>query len=217
MLIWVIVAITAAIGAPATVVGALGVLAVQPVAGTVALVGVAVTARHHRNRAERDVEVSFLTDVTAVVSSGATLRSAVAGGDGNVVGAPTRRLCNSGMPMAQVGESLRDALPTNGEAFAAVCDLSEETGSSLVPTLYMLTDRARATEAITRRRRIATAQARFSAAVVGIAPLVVTIALVAFRGVPGNGGPLVVVPIVVGAGLQIAGVATVLLVASRYS
>ncbi|MCL1599438.1 MAG: hypothetical protein M3094_09655, partial [Actinomycetia bacterium] len=78
MLIWVIVAITAALGAPATVVGALGVLAVQPVLGTLALTGVAVATRIRSHRVDGDDEVSFLRDVTAVVASGATLRAAVA-------------------------------------------------------------------------------------------------------------------------------------------
>lgn len=215
MLIWVVVALTALVGAPATVVGATALIAVQPVIGTVALVAVALGRKFRTRRDTGCDEVSFLRDITAVVASGATLRAAVRDGDRSIVGESTRRLCDAGMPMSRVGESLRSSLPTNGDAFAAVMELSEQTGSSLVPTLFMLTDRARSTEAAQRRRRIATAQARFSAAVVGVAPLIVTVGLVAARGTPGDGGPMVVVPMVVGAGLQVAGVAVVVLLASR--
>jgi len=217
MLIWVIVAFAAAAGAPVILVAATATLAVQPVLGTVLLVAIAVARKFLGRRADPHAEVSFLADITAVVASGATLRAAVRDGDPGIVGPITRRLCDSGMPMSRVGASLRESLPTNGDAFAAVCDLSEETGSSLVPTLFMLTDRARATETIQHRRRIATAQARYSAGVVGIAPLAVTIGLIALRGVPGEGGPLIVIPIVAGATLQLLGVVTVLSLAARYS
>jgi Flp pilus assembly protein TadB len=217
MLIWVVVAFATAAGAPAMLVVALGALTFQPVLGTVLLVAVALVRKLSGRRSDQHAEVSFLRDITAVVASGTTLRAAIRDGDPTIVTPTARRLCDSGMPMSSVGASMRESLPTNGEAFAAVCDLSEETGSSLVPTLFMLTDRARVAETMQRRRRIATAQARYSAGVVGIAPLVVTIVLIALRGVPGDGGPLIVIPIVAGATMQLLGVVTVLGLAARYS
>ncbi len=217
MLIWVIVALTAVMDTSVTLLLATAVVAVHPALGIGALSAIALARRYGRPVRDRHSEVSFLRELTAVVASGSTLRRALRDGDPALVSAVTRRLCDAGAPMARVGASMRDSLPTNGRAFTAVCDLSEVTGSSLAPTLFVLADRAKATEDLDRRRRIATTQARFSAAVVGVVPLVVTAGLTVVRRVPGDGGPLVVVPLVAGSALQLLGVAVVLGLAARYS
>ena len=65
-----------------------------------------------------------------------------------------------------------------------------------------------------RDRRVALAQIRLSAVVVGVVPLVLAVAAVAVRGVPEPGGPIVVVPMAVGASLMLAG-SVIVLVATR--
>lgn len=117
--------------------------------------------------------------------------------------------------MGKVGRSLQPSLVNNGSTFAAVCSLSETTGSKLAPTLHVLADRAVDVADLKRHRGVATAQARFSAVVVGLAPLAITAGLIAMRGVPGNGSPVAVASIVVGASMQVAGVAVVFILASR--
>lgn len=215
MLIWVLVAGGAAAGMPVVVLAAVAAIAIHPVGGAIALVGAAVVTNHKRKSKDSVDEVGFLRAIASSVAAGSTLRAAIRSGDQRIVGDRTRRLCDAGMPLAKVGSSLRDALPANGSTFAAVCSMSEHTGSSLAPTLHVLAERAVDVATMRRHRVIASAQARYSAGIVGVAPLVVTVGLLVFRGVPGDGGPFVVIPIVVGAGLQLVGIATVSVMATR--
>ena len=215
MLIWILVAGAAAAGAPLLVVGAVALIAVHPVGGAVALIAAAFVTNHRRQRNESVDEVGFLRSIASSVSAGSTLRTAIRSGDPRIVQARTRRLCDAGMSLAKVGSSLRDAIPANGSTFAAVCSMSEHTGSSLAQTLHVLAGRAVDVANMRRHRVVASAQARFSAGIVGVAPLVVTIGLVVFRGVPGDGGPLVVIPMVAGAGLQLTGIVVVSVLTSR--
>jgi Flp pilus assembly protein TadB len=214
MLIWVLVAAAWVVGVPPLIVGAGAVMVVNPPVGIAALVAAAFVARHRHRRAQRVDEVGFLRSIAAAVTAGSTLRSAIRDGDAAIVTARTRRLCDTGMPLARVGRSLRDSLPENGATFGAVCALSEQTGSTLAPTLHVLTRRAVDVADMERHRVVATAQARFSAIVVGVAPLVVTLVLIVMRGMPGDGNPVAVGSIIVGAGMQVAGVAAVSALAS---
>ncbi len=215
MLIWIVVALGVVAGVPPVLLAAMALIGFQPFLGVTALAMAAVVLRHRRARSDDRAEVKFLRSITSAVSSGSTLRSAIRDGEAAIVDTRTRRLCDAGLPLANIGASLRSALPTNGSAFAAVCSLSERTGSSLAPTLHVLADRADAAAEMQRQRRVASAAARFSAGIVGIAPLAVTIGLVAFRGVPGDGGPFVVIPVVAGATLQLAGIVIVFVLATR--
>ncbi len=215
MLIWVVVATAWVVGVPPLIVGAGAVMVVSPPVGVAALVAAAFVARHRRRRAKRVDEVGFLRSIAAAVTAGSTLRNAIRDGDTRIVTARTRRLCDTGMPLGKVGRSLRDSLPENGATFAAVCALSEQTGSTLAPTLQVLAGRAADVADMERHRVVATAQARFSAVVVGVAPLVVTAVLIVIRGMPGDGNPVAVGAIIVGAGMQVAGVAAVSALASR--
>ena len=215
MLIWLMVAGAAAVGVPLLVVGAGALVAVHPVGGALALLAAAFITNHRRRGNENVDEVGFLRSIATSVSAGSTIRAAIRSGDARIVGARTKRLCDAGMSLATVGASLRDAIPANGPTFAAVCAMSEHTGSGLAPTLHVLAGRAVDVANMRRHRVVASAQARFSSGIVGIAPLVVTIGLIAFRGVPGDGGPLVVISMIVGAGLQLAGIVVVSVLTTR--
>jgi Flp pilus assembly protein TadB len=74
-----------------------------------------------------------------------------------------------------------------------------------------------ADDAQRRRReiRVATAQSRFSAVVVGVVPVLLAIVLVSVRGVPEPGGPAVVIPMILGAVSMLVGSAVVFVMASR--
>ena len=215
MLIWVLVAAGWAAGVPPLIVGAGALMAVNMPLG-VAAVAVAVFVVHRRDRQSHRVdEAAFLRTIATAVSAGSTLRSAIRSGDRQIVSSRTRRLCDTGVSMAKVGRSLQSALVYNGESVAAVCSLSERTGSTLAPTLHVLADRAVDGADLRRHRLVATAQARFSALIVGIAPLVVTAGLIVLRGVPGDGSPVALGSVVLGSAMQISGVAVVFAMASR--
>jgi len=215
MLIWLLLAAGWAAGVPPLIVGAGAVMVVNLPVG-VAAVGIATFVVHRKQRRSQNLdEAGFLRMIATSVSAGSSLRSAIRSGDPLVVTARTRRLCDAGVSMAKIGRSLQPVLEHNGSTFAAVCSLSERTGSALAPTLHVLADRAADVADLNRHRRVATAQARFSAVIVGLAPLAVTVGLIALRGVPGDGNPIAVVSIVLGSMMQVAGVAVVFVLASR--
>jgi len=217
MLIWLVVAFGAVLGVPPLLLGAVALVSMQPVLGVAMLAVVALTMRFRMRQPDEHAEMKFLRDIASSVSSGSTLRDAIRRGDDAVVDGRTRRLCDAGQSLGLIGTSLRSTLPINGRAFAAVCALSERTGSSLATTLHVLADRAAGSADIRRRRRVATAQARFSAGIVGIAPLVVTAGLFVLRGLPRDDGPIVIIPIALGVGLQLIGVLIVFVLATRYA
>lgn len=212
---WLFVAAGWAVGVPPVIVGAAALMAINMPLGLAAL-GVAAFVVHNRGKRHRVVdEAGFLRTIAMSVSAGSTLRSAIRDGDKRIVSAHTRRLCDSGVSMAKVGMDLEPSLEHNGATFAAVCSLSQDTGAMLAPTLHVLADRATDVADLARHRGVATAQARFSAVIVGMAPLAVTAGLIAMRGVPGDGSPIALASIVLGSAMQLAGVAVVFVLASR--
>lgn len=215
MVMWLLVATGWAVGVPPLIVGA-GVLMTVNLPLGMAAVGIAGFVVHRRKRRSRETdEVGFLRMIATSVSAGSTLRSAIRSGDRRIVTAHTRRLCDTGVSMAKVGRDLEPSLVHNGATFAAVCSLSEITGSMLAPTLHVLADRAADVADLVRHRGVATAQARFSAVIVGLAPLAVTAGLIVTRGVPGDGSPIAMASMVLGSVMQVAGVAVVFVLASR--
>jgi Flp pilus assembly protein TadB len=215
MLIWLMVAAGWAVGVPPLIVAAGALMAVNLPIG-LAAVGTAGFIVHRRRRQGDEVdEAEFLRAIATSVSAGSTLRTAIRSGDRTVVSPRTRRLCDAGVSMARVGRSLEPVLVHNGAAFAAVCSLSETTGSLLAPTLHVLADRSADVADLTRHRGVATAQARFSAVIVGVAPLAATAGLIVLRGVPGDGNPVAVAAVVLGSAMQVAGIVVVFVLASR--
>lgn len=215
MLMWLFVAAGWAAGVPPLIVGAGALMAVNLPLG-LAAVGIAVFVVHRRKHQSEEIdEAGFLRTVATSVSAGSTLRSVIRGGDRRVVSARTRRLCDAGAPMAQVGRDLQPSLVHNGATFAAVCSLSESTGSMLAPTLHVLADRAADIADLRRHRGVATAQARFSAVIVGAAPMAVTAGLIIMRGMPGEGSPIALASIALGSAMQLGGLVVVFVLASR--
>ena len=117
--------------------------------------------------------------------------------------------------MADVGEELSEALPTNGAAFLGICAFSERTGAAIVAALHVLADQADDAIELARQRRVALAQTKLSAVVVGVVPIVASVGLVALRGVPEPGGALIIIPMAIGIALQLVGTAVVFNVAAR--
>lgn len=216
MLIWVLLAIGAVAGVPLLALVAVGVVAVAPLHGSITLVlAAALYGWHKRSNKAEASEVALLRSLAGVVSGGGTLRQAVAASPSSLVTSDARRLCATGASMADIGEAMASAMTTNGRQFAAMCAMSEHTGSSVAQPLEAFADRARAAEMRDQRKRASLAQIRFSAWVVGVAPLALTALLVVSQGIPEPGGAFVIIPMVVGALLQITGTLLVFVISGR--
>ncbi len=217
MLIWTIVGIGILVGAPVPIVGAVGLVAVSPIYGSIGLVAAAAFYgwRKRVKRTSASSEVALLRSLAGVVSAGGTLRHAISTSTSPLVTADARRLCATGASVAHIGDAMKTKMPTNGRQFAAMCAMSERTGSSVAPSLAAFADRAKAQELRDAKKRSSLAQIRFSAWVVGVAPLALTALIVAVRGIPEPRGAVVVIPMVVGAALQITGTALVFAISSR--
>jgi len=200
-----------------TILVAAGVVAIFPIYGSVGLIAAAAVDgwRKSVERTSASSEVALLRSLAGVVSAGGTLRHAISTSTSSLVTTDARRLCAIGASVADIGEAMKSTMPTNGTQFAAMCAMSERTGSSVGSSLAAFADRAKATELRDRKKRSSLAQIRFSAWVVGVAPLALTALVVAVRGIPEPRGAVVMIPMVVGATLQITGTALVFAISSR--
>jgi Flp pilus assembly protein TadB len=117
--------------------------------------------------------------------------------------------------MTDVGEAMAPSLQTNGAAFRGICSFSEHTGAAISSALAVLAEHADDATERARQRRVSLAQVKLSAVVVGVVPIIVSLALIVARGVPDPGGTVIVLPMVAGVGLQLLGTAIVFRVASR--
>lgn len=214
---WVATGLGALLGAPWIVVGSMAVIAVAPVPGVIALAGASVAmhvVRRRRSAAERS-ESALLRSLAADVAAGLTLRQAIVTSQDVIVPARARRLCAAGSPMAEVGEALGSELPVSGRRLAALCAMSELSGAPFGEAMTAAARRSERREESRRNRRSALAQVRFSAWVVGVAPLVLTAVVVVTQGIPEPGGAIIVIPMVVGVTLQVVGTALVFVLSGR--
>lgn len=173
-----------------------------------------------RGRARRRLpaaEADFLRGVAGEVEAGASIRQAVvASADrADVLDlAPVVRLAAAGRPAAEVATALQQALPLNGRLAGAAYHLVVDTGARASAVFAGLAVRAADVGELARERRALSAQARFSAWLVGGVPVVATIALMALGRGPelaGAGGPMTLV----GVGLVSIGGLTVWLMVHR--
>ena len=197
---------------------AFSLLPIQLAIIAVVIVSGLSTVSERRNRNKRHPgEGELLRQISGRVAAGSTIRATIADPSVIAIPAQARRLAMLGQPMTDVGGALSLALPTNGAAFRAICSFSEHTGAAIAAALTLLAERADEAAEEARQRRISLAQVKFSSVVVGLVPVAVSLVLVVFRGVPEPGGAVIIVPMVLGIGLQLLGTAVVFRVASRAS
>ncbi|MEN8039981.1 MAG: hypothetical protein ABFR95_00585 [Actinomycetota bacterium] len=218
MLIVVISALAILVGVPAAV--AVAVVAFSHVSAPIAIVALAAVVlvgilQKRRSVSTRDLnEGELLRRLSGRVSAGATLRSALADDGWEDVPPAARRMAILGQSMTDVSEALADALPVAGSAFRGICSFSEHTGASIASSLVVLADQADEEADLARQRKIALAQTKLSAIVVGVVPMIASGGLIAVRGIPDPGGAVVIIPMVIGMGLQVLGTGIVFRVAS---
>ncbi len=117
----------------------------------------------------------------------------------------------AGAPAQEVGSRLERALPVYGRRAGLAFVLASETGAGATAVFDRLAAGAARDQDLHRERRVATAQARLSAAVVGAAPLAVLFLLVTTGGIepPGRSGALETAIVAIGVGLVAVGLAVV--------
>jgi len=172
-----------------------------------------------RHTSEADTEAAFLTALAAELRGGASLRLALSEAITRAPHGlePAARLARAGMPMPTIAPLLRDGLEYNGVTAAAALELSTLSGARTAAVFEGLAERATETAQLERERRAATTQARLSAWVVGLAPLVFTALVLAGGGI----GPLDrfrgagAAVIAAGVLLELAGLAVVGLILRR--
>jgi Flp pilus assembly protein TadB len=209
-------------GVPVGVVVAVWLAVIRPVWFLVAVAGWAAwhqRARFRARGASADAEAAVLRAVAAELSAGASLRgslSAAAGTSESVDMSRVARLAEAGRPMDEVADAVEEALSVNGRRAAAALHLAGRTGAAPRGVLERLAAQAADLGALARERRVLTAQARMSAALVGGAP----VALVAVLGITGRlsglfGDPIGRVVFATGAALLLAGMAAVAIMLAR--
>jgi Flp pilus assembly protein TadB len=179
--------------------------------GGVAVLALVGLKRRSDRRRDPSDEAAFLRSVSAEVRSGASLRhgllSAVAA-EPKLPLAEVGRLAAAGAPFRRIAPVLEEAMPYNGRLVAAVLRMSDRIGggaSALFSHLASITDED---AAIAAERRVATAQARLSAAVVVGAPLIFTILLLVSGGRDLFSGPGLAIA-ALGLALQLIGLGVV--------
>lgn len=187
MLIGALLAAAIAVGVPPPLVAVGALAAWHPVPAILALVAVVVRQRRTNRRRRGDDEVAALLALGSELRAGASLRFALASIAVRRHGEPWRsagRRALAGAPMETMRSDLVEALPRNGAMVAMACSLGERTGARLAPLIGRIVESAERRAELDRERIAATAQARLSTVVVGLAPLAFTGFLVAVGAVP---------------------------------
>lgn len=198
----------------------LGVGMMSPTLGLLLVGGGVAASLFRRTRRPSATVLTGCVDIIAAeLRSGQSLRQAVAIGARHS-GVPgweqveARSL--AGLPMADVGAGLR--VPgADGIRLRAVLAIADTTGGQASVVFDALADTMRRRESLDRERRMATAQARFSAGVIAGGPLIALLWLL-MTGALGRmltGGGIGAVIVVVGTMLELAGVSLVVWMIAR--
>lgn len=222
MLTAVLLAGGLALGIPPVIIAIAAVAVIEPrlVLAGAAIWGVVAAVRRRSHRVAPDDEATLFRAMAAELRSGASLRSALAEAAHRVpqiqLGRPVR-FAEAGMQMTQIAGAVEGQLPVNGRLAGAAFRLSDWSGARVADTFDGLAERATATAELARERKVATAQARLSALIVGVAPLAFTALLVA----TGRGAGLVAhgdlgwLVLGVGLGLETVGLIAVAVIMRR--
>lgn len=184
MLTAVVLAAGLVVGVPPLIVAVAAVAAIEPrlVLVMAAVWGIVSLVRRRAARVTPDDEATFFRSLAAELRSGASLRAALDPAASRVPSmslARPIRLAEAGLPMADIAEAVQGRFPENGVLAAAAFRLSDWSGARVADAFDDLADRATGAAEMARERRAATAQARLSAVIVGVAPLAFTALLLA--------------------------------------
>jgi Flp pilus assembly protein TadB len=224
MLIIVVSAMALVAGVHPVGVAAVALAAIRPRWFLLGVAAWAVYSWDERRRAAAgpDDEAALLRALSAELRSGASLRSALAEAAHSVPSldlAASVRVAAAGMPVDLVADDLVRTLPENGRLVAAAFRLSSWSGARVAAVFDNLASRAAEAADLSRERSAATVQARLSAAIVGLAPLAISLFLFATGrvSIPEGVGVIGVVVVGLGLALEVAGLAIVGVIIRRES
>lgn len=199
MLIALVVALSLALGPHPFFAVVLAVALLQPVWFLVAALVWAVWNVHQRQRLRAQLpglEADLLRGIAAELEAGASVREALVLGAARVPALPLEtviRYARAGRSAVEVADRLWPVLPVNGRLVASAYEIVSATGARAAGVFSSLAVGAAAKVELERERRTLTAQARFSAWMVGGLPVVATGLLMASGRGPephGLGGAL---------------------------
>ncbi len=220
MLTILLLAAAVASGVHPAAIGVAFLAAVEPRLVVVAAAGWALhSLRRRRRTAPGDTEAAFLRALAAELRTGTSLRLALAeAADRTSLDlGRAARLARSGMPIDRIAPLVEQRLPVNGVATAAALELSAWSGARTASVFDGLAERAAEAAELHREQRAATTQARLSAWVVGLAPLVFTALVLVAGGLDSmsTAGGIGIPIVAVGVALELAGLAVVALILRR--
>jgi len=210
------VAIVAGVPLPVVALGALGVADPRLALAAVATWAVVVRLRGRPGRAD-DAEARYCAAIAAELRAGASLRVALAHAADRApelaLDRPVR-MAIAGVPLSRVATELSGCLPEDGASLAVAVRMSGRSGAKAAAVFDALAAQADERRELHRELRAHTAQARLSAAVVGLAPLVFGALVVAVsREVFAD--PVALGLVAAGAVLEILGAAIIALMLRR--
>ncbi|MDH3425327.1 MAG: hypothetical protein OEM22_01530 [Acidimicrobiia bacterium] len=216
MLIAAVLAMMILAGAQPVAIGVVALVIASPVHFLLAVGGWALWSKWHGrpSRPGSDEEAAYLQGIAAELRSGASLRDAIGAAADR---APSLdlglavRLAAAGRPLDQAARALRSALAVNGRLVAASVRLASTTGAEAADLFGRLAESATQAAEVARERRALTAQARLSAFIVGGTPIAAVALSFATGSSLFSAGPLARAVGVIGIGLQLSGVAVVVL------
>jgi tight adherence protein B len=216
----VLVGFGIALGVPTLLLVLGAAAAVHPGLALVLISGHAAvgTWRRRRARPGPDDEAEFLQILSAELTGGASLRSALVAAAERGTRLSLDRAARSaaaGLPAATVAGMLATALPINGRMAAAAWLLAAESGGPAAAVMQTLAVRSAREGELVRERRALTAQARASAWVVAGLPAMLLLGVFASGRLDAAGDPAMGFVVVAGVSLQAAGVAVVALMVRR--
>lgn len=182
--------------------------------------GVVAAVRRRRVRITPDAEATYFRALAAELRAGASLRSALGDAAHRVPGLSLGRavrFAQAGGPMSEIADTIEDRFPENGRLAAAAFRISDWSGARVADTFDGLAERAAGVAELARERRAATVQARLSAVVVGAAPVVFALLLIATgrgSGLVGH-GTIGMIVLGIGFALEICGMVIVAMIVRR--
>ena len=188
MLTPVLLAAGLALGLHPAVVALAALASIEPrlVLAGAATWGIVAAIRRRKTRITPDDEATYFRALSAELRAGASLRGAIGEALYRVPGlslGPAVRYAEAGMPMGEIADAVETRFPENGRLAAAAFRLSDWSGARVADTFEGLAEQAAASAELVRERKAATAQARLSALVIGIAPVAfATLLLATGRG-----------------------------------
>jgi tight adherence protein B len=173
------------IGAPLPALAALGLALWQPVWALAAVLAWMALNVRRPGAAGDETEAAYLQAVASELRAGSSLRHALRTASHQVTGLRlerTVRLAAAGQPLDRVANALERALPRLGPLSASAVRTAGVTGGKAAEVFDKLALLAAEEVGLVRERRAATAQARFSAWIVGGIP----VAYLLYAGVTGR-------------------------------